>query len=423
MKLRARAEARISRVAGTETSSRSAEALLHELQVHQIELEMQNETLRRAQIDLETSRDRYVELFEFAPVGYFTLTSSGLIVAANLTGAALLGEVRTKLYNRRFSRFIVPANSDRWHNYFLHVQRHSGRQSCNLALQRSDGSVFYAHLDSLCAKDPDDHPAVRVALTDITAETELQSTLQNAEIKFQLLQQNRLLTGSMYALQENERRHIARELHDELGQWLTAIQAEAEAICSSREIARCPGILASARAIIECAAEEHEMIHKMMRRLRPSLLDALGLADSLQELVAEWRARYPQVHCDLALNGDLGGVGDPLDITVYRVVQEALTNIAKHAQASRVSLRLQRIRDAAAADTLLLSVSDDGKGMVPETSTRGLGLLGMRERVIALDGEFMLNCAPGQGVRIEVRLPLVNQLRHQEEQHVFEPHL
>jgi len=160
-----------------------------------------------------------------------------------------------------------------------------------------------------------------------------------------------------------------------------------------------------------------------MRRLRPSLLDALGLADSLQELVAEWRARYPQVHCDLALNGDLGGVGDPLDITVYRVVQEALTNIAKHAQASRVSLRLQRIRDAAAADTLLLSVSDDGKGMVPETSTRGLGLLGMRERVIALDGEFMLNCAPGQGVRIEVRLPLVNQLRHQEEQHVFEPHL
>jgi two-component system sensor histidine kinase UhpB len=124
------------------------------------------------------------------------------------------------------------------------------------------------------------------------------------------------------------------------------------------------------------------------------------------------------VDCDLALVGDLSDLSEPINITVYRIIQESLTNIAKHADARRVLLRLHRApATALTPDTLLLTVEDDGKGMVPETASHGLGLLGMRERVIALGGEFVVRGAPGQGVHIDVRLPLGSQFLHEEEMH------
>ncbi|MGS0743289.1 EAL domain-containing protein [Glaciimonas sp. GG7] len=128
---------------------RSADEVLHELRVHQIELEMQNEELRRTQVNLEESRDRYVDLYDFAPVGYMTLTSEGLIVEINLTAAALLGVERSKLLQRRFARFIAPDDKDRWHRHFINVLRRNQQHQCELLLERNDGSSFDAQLDCL----------------------------------------------------------------------------------------------------------------------------------------------------------------------------------------------------------------------------------------------------------------------------------
>jgi len=170
--LRAEAEARVARASLTLVNPQPGEdllhELLHELRVHQIELEMQSDELRRAQLIIEESRDRYVDLYEFAPVGYLTLTREGLIAEVNLTGAALLEVDRKKLLKRRFAGFINPDDKDRWHRHFLYVLQHDGRQSCELELQRGDDSRFHVQVDCLHMKDGE-ISSVRIALTDISA--------------------------------------------------------------------------------------------------------------------------------------------------------------------------------------------------------------------------------------------------------------
>jgi PAS domain S-box-containing protein len=161
------------------TPVRSAEQLLHELQVHQIELEMQNEELRRSQLALEESRDRYIDLYEFAPIGYLTLDSDGLISGINLTGALLLGEDRKKVLKRHFERFVASPDSDRYHRLLVQVMAHGEHQTCALALQRKDGSIFHAQLDCVRVALADMPLTVRITLTDITerkqAEAEIES--------------------------------------------------------------------------------------------------------------------------------------------------------------------------------------------------------------------------------------------------------
>ncbi|KIL99593.1 Phytochrome two-component sensor histidine kinase Cyanobacterial phytochrome B [Paramagnetospirillum magnetotacticum MS-1] len=159
--------------------SLSPEHLLHELRVHQVELEMQNEELRRAQQALEESRDRYVDLFEFAPIGYLILSDTGIINGINLTGASMLGVDRAKVVSRRFASFVAAADRDRWLRHLVHANHHPGRQECELMLVHGDGIEFAAHLD--CQQQMQDGVLVlRVALSDITerkrAEAELNAT-------------------------------------------------------------------------------------------------------------------------------------------------------------------------------------------------------------------------------------------------------
>src|ERR1017187_9959298 len=114
---RIKAEAQLVNTPASDGLPRSAEELLHELLVHQIELEMQNEELRSAQVAYEEARDRYVDLYEFAPVGYLTLSREGQIASINLTGSALFGEDRKKLLMRRFEHLIAPVDRERWQQY------------------------------------------------------------------------------------------------------------------------------------------------------------------------------------------------------------------------------------------------------------------------------------------------------------------
>jgi diguanylate cyclase (GGDEF)-like protein/PAS domain S-box-containing protein len=166
-RLRADAEATLARASG-KGPARPAEDLLHELQVHQIELEMQNDELRRSQVALEASRDRYLDLYEFAPVGYLTVTAAGLIFEVNLTGATLLHVERKKLLQRRFANFIAPADRDRWHRLFIGALKHDERQNTEFALERGDGVVFHARLDCLRMVTDGAPPVLRVALTDVS---------------------------------------------------------------------------------------------------------------------------------------------------------------------------------------------------------------------------------------------------------------
>ena len=164
---------------------RPASELAHELQVHRIELEMQNEELRRTQIALETARDRYIDLYDFAPVGYFTLNTDGLVIEANLTGAELLGEERAKLIGHRFERHIAPADRDRWHRHALMLSRHDEHGRIELVLLGRAGRGFHAQLDSVQAHPHHGAPVLHIALTDISERKRTESELRLAATAFE----------------------------------------------------------------------------------------------------------------------------------------------------------------------------------------------------------------------------------------------
>lgn len=175
--LREEAEEQLAHSPPIPTKTRVSKELLHEFQVQQIELEMQNEELRKAQTALEESRDRYIDLYDFSPNGYLTLSCDGLISEINLTGAALLGEERNKLVGRRFALFVASEDGDLWHQHFLRAKNKNVKQSCELTLKRKDGSVLYAKLDSLRVQ-ASPLCSIRMVISDITERNRLEKEIQ-----------------------------------------------------------------------------------------------------------------------------------------------------------------------------------------------------------------------------------------------------
>jgi PAS domain S-box-containing protein len=165
----------------------TAEALLHELQVHEIELEMQNDSLREAQTALEESRNRYLDLYEFAPIGYLTLSSNGLIDELNLTAAKLLGSERKKLLQKRFTSLVITKDQTRWTQLLLRTGRQDGKGNAELGLQRSDGTVFQVQLDCERAKVGSGATEIRMVLNDITKRKQMEISLLDSEERYRLL--------------------------------------------------------------------------------------------------------------------------------------------------------------------------------------------------------------------------------------------
>lgn len=230
--------------------------------------------------------------------------------------------------------------------------------------------------------------------------------LKQAEAAKNQLRETRLLAKHMDEVQEAERRHLARELHDELGQCLTAIKTDAVLIRNRTEKSE-PKVFNSAQAIIDIASHIYDVVHNMITRLRPSPLDDLGLVPTLEESISVWQQRESQIHFSLKTEGNLENFNETINMTVFRVVQEAITNAVRHAEAEQIKVSVS-VTDAGENDLLKISIVDDGKGMVVRDfhSDVDFGLLGMRERAHSLGGEFDLQSEPGKGVAITVTLPV-----------------
>jgi PAS domain S-box-containing protein len=164
----------------------AAEALIHELRVHQIELEMQNEELRQAQVGLDASRARYFDLYDLAPVGYCTLSEEGVILEANLTAATLLGLARTKLVKRPLSRFILKADQDIWYLCRNTLTQTGERQSCELRMTKDDGTSFWGVLVATVARDASGVAVHRVMLSDISERKRMDQALQETNTSLEL---------------------------------------------------------------------------------------------------------------------------------------------------------------------------------------------------------------------------------------------
>ncbi len=228
---------------------------------------------------------------------------------------------------------------------------------------------------------------------------------QLAEHLTAALAQRSELTRRLIALQDDERRHLARELHDEFGQSLAGIRALAGSVRQSAAN-DCPALYAECDSISRIATEMMETLRGALFRLRPPDVDELGLVASLEGLIAGWNGRSRgQTRFEAALSGDFGLLPMTIACDLYRIAQEALTNAAKHAEARNVLLRLT-IREAPPAlgvcntREIELSVEDDGRAG-DQAVKSGMGLLGMRERAAALGGRLSLEIGQSQGAKSE----------------------
>ena len=274
----------------------------------------------------------------------------------------------------------------------------------NVETQRltRDGSLVDVALSAAPLVDPDSGEVLGeiCRMRDITERKRALETERE-------LEQNRRLTQLIQTRLEEERRSIARELHDELGQCVTAIKTVGTAIANRTEAAS-PEIHRSARTIVEVATHIYDVVHGIIRQLRPSALDNLGLQEALEDMVNTWRERHPEIVCELKLTGDLANLGEAINITAFRLVQECLTNVLRHADATHAEIEIRRD-----GGMIELSVTDDGKGLAEasESETARFGLMGLRERVQALNGEFRLESRSGEGLRVTAAIPVRSNAR------------
>ncbi len=203
-----------------------------------------------------------------------------------------------------------------------------------------------------------------------------------------VLLQNRELAQASLRVQEDERRTLARELHDELGQYLNALKIDAVSLRNGAA-GNIPEVRSSAVAIVGMTDHLESVVRDMVRRLRPPGLDELGLAAAVESCVDGWRRRLPSVKFTVEVGEEIGQLDEATNITLYRLIQEGLTNVAKHARASCVDIVMhQRSTTDVGTPEVVLTVQDNGVGTGEAVAESGLGIVGMRERVEGLAGRF-----------------------------------
>jgi PAS domain S-box-containing protein len=440
--LRRNAEARLAaqyHAHGEQRSDVETGRLVHELEVHQIELEMQNAELQRARVEVEAALERYTELYDFAPVGYFSIDQQGLVQEVNLAGAAMLGMARSRILQRRLRGFVSPTSRPAVDAFLEAVFARPGKQACEALLLTATGAAFWADLSASSEALPKGgRNWCRLAVSDIAAlkrgemaqrrvealaaanqeadreiarRRAVEASLRESEQtqrellaeSLRLHAQLRHLTHQILLTQEEERRRISRQLHDEISQILVGINVQLDALAVASAID--PNALR--RRIVRTRRQigkSIDIVHHFARELRPSLLDDLGLIPALRSLVKELAGRKGLRIQFIAYAG-VEALGSVHRTMLYRVTQEALTNVVRHAHARRATVRILRIPDA-----VRLEIHDDGKSFPVERILSAklgghLGLVGMRERVEMLGGRFTVESVPGKGTTVKAEIP------------------
>jgi len=395
--LRQDAEAALARRSPNQALPQHADASLHELQVHQIELEMQNETLRLAQLALEDSRQRYFDLYEFAPVACLTLTDKGLIKELNLSSATLLGGERGALLHGTFADFVVAADRDRWRQFFLSALHQHDRWSCELTMLRGDGSRFEVRLDCKQWIVESEAPRLRVALTDITENRKLvEECARQAARRVEI-------SRHLAIVQEEERRRLALEVHDVVSPNLAVVEISLGLIQTDLPQAISEHLQPRLNDLHELIRSTNLSLRAISANLRPTALDYAGLYACVEDYAQQFSERTG-INVRVTGGEADGRLPGNVETLLFRIVQEALTNCAKHAQATRITIELGHDCEHAC-----LEIADDGIGFDPETlimagHRQSLGLLTMGERAELAGGQLRLVSHAGQGTRITVEI-------------------
>jgi len=359
-------------------------ALAHELEVHRIELEIQNEELRRAQLEASQSRERYRRLYEWAPTAYLTLDPAGRILSANHAAAALLGLLGSRLLGEKLSRFVAQHDQDTWYLERRSLMRGGERRSFELELERPDGGVLQAQLVGSTQTDETSEPdSLQLALLDLTELREAERALRAAVSEAVLAEQQ-------------ERRRLAADLHDDAGQLLSLASLKLRALRSAPEAARTP----ETREIEELLGEVRQRISSLSFQLSPPLLYDVGLGAATEWLAEDLKRRYG-LAVSLSEEPDVAvALDETTRVLLFRALRELLVNVAKHAGVAEA--RVCICRDG---ERIRVEVQDTGVGFDPEAGPHGFGLLAIRERVKHLGGSIEVRSVVGRGTLVVIRVP------------------
>lgn len=275
----------------------------------------------------------------------------------------------------------------------------AGRKIENHDSQRlaRDGRI----IDVSISAAPLIEPNTGEVIGDICSMRDITERKQAEEAEKQL-EENRQLTHLIQRHIEDERRSLARELHDELGQYVTAIKTFAVGIYNKTE-EKMPDIASNAQTIVSAANHIYDGMHHIIRQLRPGALDNLGLSATLRDLVTNYQQQNPDLKMKLTIKGEVNNFGETININIYRVIQEAINNALKHSNASAIEIKL----DVTKSGELQLMIKDNGNGMdfCQVDHSRHFGLLGMRERAQALQGTFNIDSEVEKGTTIRINIP------------------
>jgi PAS domain S-box-containing protein len=340
---------------------------------------------------LEGADSPYRLLMEEMEQGACLMTPDGRVLYCNQHLASLLQTTRKEIVGGRLQSWLPAAERARFNTLLSQALLGTVRDEFTFAA--AERLELPARLVcSLMAHD--ELPILSAMVTDLTDQKHMQAQLADSA------QQLRRLATRLQAAQEEERTRIAREIHDELGGALTGLKMDLAQL--GRRIPNADDDLRGRlAALIQSVDSMVSMLRRIATDLRPAILDDFGLVAAIQWQLADFQT-HSGIDYELVSPDDYIPLSREKSTAIFRIFQEALTNVARHAEASRVTVHLEHL-----ADSLRLLVRDNGRG-ISEQELEGkhsLGLLGMRERIQLLAGEFNIYATPGQGTTIQVDIP------------------
>lgn len=363
-------------------------------------------------------------ILESTGEGIYGIDLNGRCIFINEAGAGMLGYTPDEVLGRSMHYLIhhshadatlMPVHECRIYRAFREGQ---GVRVDDEVLWRRDGSSFPAEYASYPIRDGQTVVGAVVTFNDITERKRTARLLQEAHDQMekrvrertaelsaahdslrQSHQSLRRLSAHLNTVREKERRHIARDIHDDLGASLTALQLEMNWL--RQRLDDDPALRDKLDGMLDIGSHAMQAVRRILNDLRPGILDHLGLWAALENLLLDFQKRS-RLHCRFACTPEVERcrLGRDAEIALYRIVQEVLTNVSRHAKASRVQLQA-----SAENRDLVLAIADDGQGMRVPVQPTSFGLLGMRERTLALGGSLDIVSSPGKGTRVVLRLP------------------
>jgi PAS domain S-box-containing protein len=356
-------------------------------------------SLKAAQAHVQETEARFEAVVRSAMDAIITIDSEQRIVLFNAAAEAMFGLPSSEAVGQSLERLIPPRYRA---VHKVHVERFSDtgetsrRMGAQMALWalRADGTEFPIEA-SISHATVRGQTLLTVILRDITQRNAAEQEIRRAHKEL------RELSVAMLEVRELERTRIARELHDELGQALTALKMDIELLAAALPAAR-SDLMEQTDGMRKLLDGTVETTRRISSDLRPLVLDHLGLEAAAQWLVQDF-SRRNGVPCELVFHPECCALGEPYASALFRIMQESLTNIARHARAQRVEVHLERVGSEA-----VLVVTDNGVGMAREARSkpRSFGLRGINERVLLLEGRLEIDSQPGAGTRLSVRIPL-----------------